>query len=565
MTVFFTTRLPGLTVLSLCLLPCLISQSMGQENVRDSNLKPKLVVQITVDQLRGGVLESMADRFQGGFAYLLKRGVIFHNAHYQHATTFTAVGHATLLTGGHGAQHGMVGNSWIDRSTQKEVYCVDDPTHRLLDGQLLKTTAATSPKNLLSTTTGDELVLAGGSSSRAFSVAGKDRAAIISGGRLGRAFWYDSKSGRIVTSSFYSDNYADWEKDFISKNHAGNFQDRTWALAASPTTYRFEDDRDSELGIGGLGKTFPHELGPVAEASVPKYRSVFRFTPYLDELIADFSITLLEKESLGNSVVGATDFLAIGFSSVDYVGHAWGPLSREYEDAVLHLDKTLDRLFKAIDTHIGLDNTLIVLSSDHGASPAPEAMAKLGFPTGRINTAELMETINSGLRSQFGLADDENVVMNFRNPGLYFNPAVIKARELDPEKLATAAAGLAVTSPGVAHAFTRAQLSGESRVENRLFAMAQRAFHPGRSGDIVIIQKPFWYLYKDRDKYSGMHGSPYNYDTHVPIVFAGSSIKPRDVRREVAPRDIAPTICQILGITAPTGSIGSVLTEVFDD
>jgi len=525
---------------------------------------PHLVVQITIDQLRSEAFQSMAPHFTGGLAYLRDKGIIFRNAHYLHSTTFTATGHATLFTGGNPAQHGIVGNGWFDQAKRSDVYCVDDLEHRILNGNRLKTTSATSPKNLLSTTTGDELILASGSKSRVFSVAGKDRSAIISGGKLGKAFWYNPESGEMVTSSFYGSGYPNWVKPFNKANRAAGFQKKQWTLIADPAVYRFDDDRESEMGVGGLGKTFPHPLQPVAKATGAKFPGVFRFTPYLDELVASFATELVEKESLGSSDSGATDFLALAFSSVDYIGHAWGPLSREYEDALLRLDLVLGDFFKMIDAKVGLGNTLFVLCSDHGASPAPEAMSAQGYPAGRVDFEELIKSCNQGLQKQFGLAESDNIVVRFTNPSLYFDLKLIEKHKLNPKEVENAVSEMALSFPGIAHAFSRNQLMWDSTSENQFFAMARRSFHPKRSGDVIIIQEPFWYLYKDRTKYAGMHGSPYPYDTHVPIVFAGLGLKGQSVMREVAPRDIAPTVCRILGITSPTGCVGSVLTEVFE-
>ena len=339
---------------------------------------PKLVVQITVDQLRGDMPWRYYDRFgKGGFRYLMDSGTSFSNAHYKHATTFTAVGHAALFTGGNAAQHGLAGNDWYDQESGERVYCVEDPDNPLIGKKPSAKTKhkGTSPRNLTSSTTGDELVLASGGASRVFSVSIKDRGAILPGGQLGKAFWYSSSSGKFVSSTYYYDAYPAWAAAWNKADHAGKYQTGTWNLkeAKSKYVYGDADDRPSEKGYKHLKATFPHKLGNKKKKSFYK---ALRFTPMGDMVTLDFVKELMKQEKVGQG--GATDMLAVSFSATDYLGHAYGPNSLEYEDNMLRMDSLLADFFAYIDKTVGLSKTLIVLSSDHGVDAVPESLTS-GF------------------------------------------------------------------------------------------------------------------------------------------------------------------------------------------
>lgn len=528
---------------------------------------PKLVLQITIDQLRGDMPWRFADRFgEGGFRYLMTKGVSFTNAHYRHSTTFTAVGHATLATGGNAAEHGLAGNDWYDVKSGQRVYCVEDPRHPIIGKEVTEKTKhkGTSPRNMTSSSIGDELIIASGGKSRVFSVSIKDRGAILPGGQLGKAFWYSSGSGKFVTSTYYYQDYPEWVKAWNKSDHAGKYKEVTWTLKGPQSEYVYgdQDDRAGEKGYKHLKATFPHQLGNAKKDS--DFYKALRFTPMGDEVTLAFAKELVEKESLGQGK--ATDMLAISFSATDYLGHAYGPNSLEYEDNLLRLDATLADLFGFIDQKIGLDKTLIVLSSDHGIDQVPETlttgfyMTRAGEGAGRHNPRNFLLRVNAALQELYNTK--EPLVSAFWNPSLYLNMESVKKLNLKVSEIEKALREEILKIPGFAFAVTRTNLLSGMVTSSPILKKVQRAFHPTRSGNVLVVQKPGWYLYPKVDLFAAMHGSPYSYDTYVPIMFAGPNIKPAIVSRLVGPEDIAATVTNYLGIKPPSGSVGEVLSEV---
>ena len=528
--------------------------------------KPKLVLQITIDQLRGDFPWRFRDRFgKGGFRYLMDKGVAYTNAHYQHSTTFTAVGHAALATGGNAAQHGLAGNDWYDQKTGERVYCVEDPRNPFIGKKPSAKTKhkGTSPRNLTSSTIGDELIIASGGKSRMFSVSIKDRGAILPGGQLGKAFWYSSGSGKFVTSTYYYSEYPAWVAAWNKADHAGKYQKVTWNLKEKKSKYVYGhmDNRAAEKGYKHLKATYPHKLGAKKKKNFYK---ALRFTPMGDMVTLNFAKELLKQEKLGQG--SATDMLQISFSATDYLGHAYGPNSLEYEDNLLYMDATLADLFGYIDKTIGLDKTLIVLSADHGVDAVPESlrkgfyMTRSGEGAGRHNPKTFILRVNAALQKRYNTK--ESFVSAFWNPSLYLNLGTIEKLKLDVSEVEAALRDAILKVPGIALAVTRTDLLAGNIPSDPIMDKLQAAFHPTRSGNVLIIQKQGWYLYPNVNLFAAMHGSPYSYDTYVPVMFAGPGITPQIVDRLIAPTDIAPTVTNYLGVKPPSGSIGMVLPEV---
>lgn len=517
----------------------------------------KLVLQVTIDQLRGDMPLRFRDRFgEGGLRFLMDKGTHYSNAHYGHSTTFTAVGHATLYTGGYAAQHGLAGNDWHDSETGNQVYCVEDDQSVIIGKEHTPHTG-TSPRNLTSTTIGDELVLATGGKSRAFAVSIKDRGAILPGGHLGKAFWYSSSSGKFVTSTYYSDAYPEWVMAWNDADHAGAYRDKEWTLLQDRSKYVYADmdDRPSEKSYKNLGNTFPHKLANEKDADF--YKGL-RFAPMGDEVTLAFAKELVKQEKVGQG--GALDFLSISFSATDYIGHAFGPNSLEAEDNLLRLDRTLADLFAFIDETVGLDKTLIVLSSDHGIDAVPEYTKTLHFDAGRHYPAKFVDTVNQALQKRF--KTDKPLVVAFWNPSLYLDLDQVEALDLDVEEVERALAEEILKVPGIAMSMTRTDLLAGKVTHTPITEKIQLAFHPKRSGNVLIVQDQYWYLYPNADQFSAMHGSPYSYDTYVPILVAGPGVDSQRISRPVGPEDIASTIAAYIGIKPPSGSVGQPLSEV---
>jgi predicted AlkP superfamily pyrophosphatase or phosphodiesterase len=543
----------------------LVILSFGLQAQVSGPVKPKLVLQITVDQFRGDLPTRFLDRLgEGGLRYLIENGTYYTNAHYRHANTETAVGHATLFTGADPSRHGLVGNNWIDPITGESVYNTEDDRYHLI-GKDPKPHEGASPHYLLSSTIGDELVISNAGRSRVFSVSVKDRGAIIPGGHAGKAFWYSKSSGKFVTSTYYYDEYPDWVTDWNNANPADRYRGKTWELLQDRSTYLAKnmDDRPFEADLKPLGRTFPHHYGD------NKYLYLLlSLSPAGDELTLDFTKTLIENENVGQG--DAIDFLAVSFSSTDYIGHLFGPSSLESEDNILRLDRILAELFEFVDKKVGLENTLIVLSADHGAPEAPEYMTSIGMEAGRFDFTYFREQgpLNKVLLERFGRDD---LIATHSHPYLYLNMAAIDEAKLDIEEVERFIADEVMKIPGIAYAQTRSDLLA-GRISNApLQVQIRRNFHPVRSGNIHLIQEQYWFLHStDEAQKMGLegiaaiHGSPWAYDTYVPIFFAGNGISAQTITRRVSPTDIAPTIAKYLNIKYPSGSIGNPLEEVFD-
>jgi predicted AlkP superfamily pyrophosphatase or phosphodiesterase len=526
---------------------------------------PKLVLQITVDQLRGDMPTRYKKRLaQGGFRYLLENGTHYANAHYSHANTETAVGHATLFTGAYPSGHGIVANDWIDQKTGAFVYNTEDERHHII-GAKPKPHQGVSPRNLLASTIGDELVVHNAGRSRVFGISIKDRGAILPSGHAGNAFWFSRSRGRFTTSTYYYKTLPKWIEAWNDKRLADRYAGKSWTLLHDRSSYVAKDfdDRPYESDLPPLGRTFPHALG---DASLKHFYLLLTLTPFGDELTLDFTKALVENEKLGQG--DATDFLAVSFSSTDYVGHLFGPSSLESEDNILRLDRILADLFRYVDEKVGLDRTLIVLSGDHGAPEAPEYMAEHGFQTGRFpfDWFEKQQPLAQALKKRFGRSD---LIADHSHPYLYLNLQAIKDAKLDVTEVERFVADELIKIPGIAYALSRSDLLAGRIADAPIQQMIRRNFHTLRSGNIHLVPEQYWFLHStdEADKMgigaiAAIHGSPWRYDTYVPIFFAGAGIANRRVTRRVGPQDIAPTIATYLGIKQPSASIGTPLHEV---
>jgi predicted AlkP superfamily pyrophosphatase or phosphodiesterase len=519
--------------------------------------QPDLVLMITVDQLRGDFARRIEDRLApNGFRYLLEHGTVYLNAHYTHLLTSTAAGHATLMTGANTPQHGMAGNDWFDLSTRRAMYNTEDRDHPIL-GESELPGEGRSPRNLLSPTIADQLVAANDGKSRIFSASLKDRGAIIPAGQSGKAFWYSKTTGKFVTSSYYYPEYPEWVVRWNNAGHADQYRDQNWELLLDRDRYVFhdQDDRWFEKPEGLLGRTFPHPLGnPDSKA----FYSSLRSTPMADQLLLSFVKEWIEAENIGSE--GQTDLLAVSFSATDYIGHDFGPNSLEAEDNLLRLDRTLQELFRFLDQRVGLDRTLVVLASDHGVAPAPERMARLGTEAQRHHPVQFMQRANTFLRTRFGIGSD--LAIAFFKPGVYLDTREMRALGLDPVEVERALAAKFMQMPGFTAAYSRSDLLAGILPDTERVNMAAHSIHPYRSGHVILVQDPFWYLGSEPDDNTATHGSPYAYDTHIPIMMAGPGINQRRVFAPVEARDLARTVCKYLGIAPLSDATGQLLPDL---
>jgi len=539
--------------------------------------KPRLILQITVDALRGDLPKRYAHVLgDGGFRYLMEQGIDYTNANYQHANTETIVGHVSLATGSVPAAHGMVGNVWFDFEQGHLTYNIEDSDYHLLtagadvDGsteidptQKAATVDGRSPVAILSSTFSDELAVHFNGKSKIFAVSVKDRGAVSLAGHAGKAFWFSKSSGEFVTSSYYYQRYPDWVDAFNAGKPALAYAGKSWELMLPATAYMFgdDDDREYETDFPGFGRTFPHTYG----AADDKYLTTrLTLSPAGDELTLAFAKALLDSERLGQDEV--PDYLAISFSSNDYIGHLFGASSLEAEDNIARLDHTLAELFAYVDKQVGLDNTLIVLSADHGQPEAPGYLHELGIgnahyiDTGAWDKGPAIEA----LKKQFGLG--EELIQVYYHPYVYLNRKLIEDKGLDQARLETAVAAELLKFDGVAAAVSSTALRTASVPDTLMNRAILRNFHPKRSGDIYVVFEPNVFI-NDFDglTVTSTHGSPWRYDTFVPVIFAGAGLRPQTVSRAITPYDIAPTLAAYLGVKPPSASIGNPLAEVMAD
>ena len=535
---------------------------------------PRLILQITVDQLRGDLPRRTFDRFgEGGFRYLMEQGIRYDNAHHGHANTETIVGHTTLATGTHPSTHGMVANVWFDHADESLRYNVEDPRYHLLTAgasidqeteidptQKAAKTDGRSPSAILVSTFSDELALFTAGKAKVFGVSVKDRGAIALAGHAGKAFWFSKAKGAFVTSNYYYDAYPDWVNEWNAKEPAAAWANTSWELMHERDTYTYgdRDDREFETNLPGWGRTFPHPYGP---GDSKYYTTFLTVSPVGDELTLDFAKALIEHEGLGQDDV--PDYLSVSFSSTDYVGHLFGPSSLESEDNLLRLDRTLAELLAYVDDAVGLAHTLVVLSADHGAAEAPPYMNELGIEARYMDFDALDKTpAIEALKRRFGIGQE--LIETYYHPYLHLNRELIAEQGLDPASVERAVADELVKFDGVAMAFTRSDLITQRVPATAVARRVLRNHYPARSGDIYVVLEPNW-LVNDFDglTVATAHGSPWRYDTYVPIIFAGMGLEPRVVTREVQTVDVAATLSLYLGTKFPSGCVGKPLEEVF--
>ncbi len=538
---------------------------------------PRLILQITVDALRGDLPERYAHLFgDGGFRYLMERGVHYTNAHYQHANTETIVGHVSLATGSVPAAHGMVGNVWFDRENGRLAYNIEDPNHHLLTAgadvdrkteidptQKAAKVDGRSPATILSSTFSDELAVHYGGRPKIFGVSVKDRGAVSLAGHAGKAFWFSKASGEFVTSSYYYDQYPEWVKAWNARKPALAYAGKSWALMHDASKYLFgdSDDREYETDFPGFGRTFPH---PYGEADDKYFTTRLTLSPAGDELTLDFAKAVLDNEGLGRDEV--PDYLAISFSSTDYVGHLFGASSLESEDNLARLDRTLADLFAYIDDKVGLEHTLIVLSADHGQPEVPGRLHELGIEDAHYFDTDALDKTPAiaALKKRFSIG--EELIEAYNQPYLYLNHDLIREKGLNQAEVEVAIAAELVKFDGVAAAVSSTALRTASLPDTLLMRAILRNFHPKRSGDIYVVFEPNVFI-NDFDglTVASTHGSPWRYDTFVPVIFAGADLKAGKVNRAITPYDVAPTLANYLGVKPPSGSIGNPLSEIVPD
>jgi predicted AlkP superfamily pyrophosphatase or phosphodiesterase len=498
------------------------------------NAHPKLVVVIIIDQFRGDYLERYRDQFgEGGFRLLLDHGANFTDCNYDYANTRTAPGHATLFSAAYSSGHGIVANEWWDSKKKKMVTSVEDDNTKLVG--IADDKAGASPHNLLADTLGDELKLATQGKSRVFSVSLKDRAAILPGGfAADAAFWIDPKSGAWITSTYYRPNLPKWAQDFNAANRATKYWDRDWKNAN-----------------GDLLRSTAHRKGK--DGSDAGFYDVVGSTPFANEYELEFAKELVIYENLGAGQ--ATDLLAISLSPNDILGHQVGPDSPEMSAMALALDRELADFFNFLGHQVGLANTWIALSADHGVSALPDAAKKLRIPAANLDAGKLETQINSALTAKFSPGHAASYI-KLDYPVAWLDPDAFAAAHVK-EHDAETAVGEAMKQAGLRDYFTKSQLAAGEVPDTALGRKFLHSYSP--EGGWYVIGVPE--IYTVGSSKGTDHASPYTYDTHVPLAFYGLPFLPGTYRNHAEPVDLAVTLASLLGIDAPTHAVGRVLTE----
>lgn len=542
---------------------CLTTAVNGQESVPTAGkTPPKLVVFMAVDGFPQEQLVKYYDQYgEKGFRLLLDKGAWYGNNHYSHATTYTGVGHATLLSCAHPYKHGVIGNDWIDKKTKQRVYSTQDERFTYLDEETPKH-AGTSPFNIKVTAVGDELIYANGKS-KVFSVAGKDRSAIGLAGQNGIAFMHSTSTGRFITSNYYMSDYPEWWKGFYADKPQDKYFGKQWTLLLPEEAYArsVPDDRPWSTNYKGLGTKFPHPISGGADKPNKSYYDAMLWSPYGDQLMLDFVKALVKGEQLGKNPAGVPDLLALSWTSHDYANHLFGPESRQSQDQTVRLDAVLAELFAFIDAEVGLDNVIITLSADHGFMNIPEYSASRHLDAGRIDPEKLIADTNSAIVAKFG---EGKYVTTWWNPNLYLDYDLIDSKQLDRAEVENVAQRFLRNYPGVEAVFTRTQLE-EGRMPNtKLAKQVILAWHQQISGDIVIMNKPNWYLFAKPTAYASTHGSPWSYDTNVPLAMYGPKWIKAGKYGDSETVDLARTLAFILNVRPPNGCEGQVLSEALN-
>jgi arylsulfatase A-like enzyme len=504
------------------------------------NAHPKLIVVIVIDQFRGDYLERYHDKFgEGGFRLLLEHGANFTECNYDYANTRTAPGHATLFTGAYSDGHGIAANEWWDPKRKRMVTSVEDDDTKLVgittDAPGGGSKLGASPHNLLADTLGDELKLATHGQARVFSISLKDRAAVLPGGfAADAAYWIDPKSGTWITSTYYRPELPKWAQDFNASNRAAKYWGRDW--------------KDNN---GEIWRSTAHRQGK--DGSDAGFYEVIGSTPFANEYELEFAKELVIEENLSDGQ--ATDLLAISLSANDILGHQVGPDSPQMAAMALGLDRELADFFNFLGHQVGLANVWIALSADHGVSPLPDAAKKLRIPAANGNAGKLEAQINQALTLKFSPRHAASYI-RLDYPVAWLDQDAFRAASIK-EREAETAVGEALEQAGLRGYFTKSQLAEGEVPPTALGRKFLHSYSPEASWYVLGVPEP----YTVGPANGTDHASPYTYDTHVPLAFYGLPFRTGTYRTHAEPIDLAATLASLLGINAPTHSVGRVLTE----
>lgn len=489
--------------------------------------RPPLVVILVVDQMRAQYLEDYGDRLTGGLKRLMTEGAWFRQAAYPYLNTVTCAGHSTIGTGALPYRHGMILNAWWDRTAGRSVSCTSDPSAKAI-GYMGTPGGGDSAASLLVSPIGQQLHRKTGGRSVAISL--KARSAITLVGNDATAVtWFDDRAGWTTTSAVTPQPVA-WVQQFITSNPIDADRGKVWERMLPLTAYRGEDAGKGERSPNGWTSTFPHPVGQPPAQFVAQWQR----TPLADEYLARFATHAIDTLDLGRGE--GTDFISVSFSSLDLLGHQYGPGSHEAQDLLFRLDRTIGALLDHLDARLGRDGYVLAISADHGVAEIPEQTG-----AGRERAADITEAIDKALVPFFGPG---KYAVHAAYTDIYLAPGALEKLQQSPE--ASAAVLDAIRAlPGIAHAFRRDEIAGEAirTGSDPVKRAASLSFYAPRSGDLIIVPERNWLL----STAATTHGTLYPYDQRVPVIFFGAGVTPgaRDTR--ATPADIAPTLAALAG------------------
>lgn len=532
------------------------------------NHRPKLAVVVVVDQMRADHLSRFAGLYRNGFGRLLREGAVFTNAHHIHARTATGPGHASISTGCYPAHHGIVGNRWYDRIEKRFVYCVEDSTYPLVGYPDQAAREGRAPSRMLTPALGDWLKEQS-PKSKVFAVARKDRSAIASAGIKGdAAYWYNMTDETMITSEYYMKSYPRWVEKFNNSAFKDQLFQKSWQKLMPEETYFLAREDAFPMEYDGQKTAFPHTIEREIKPD-ERFQLTLADTPFADALILEFAKELIVNEDMGKD--DPPDILFIGCSSADAIGHTFGPFSQESLDHFLRLDNYLSQFFTFLDQNVGVDNYITVLSSDHGVMAMPEELARRGFAATRIFRPQLIGDIKkvfSKVSEELNITEPlllepvhpELGPRPYSNHQLLVNYGAAEVKGVGATKLDSMLVRYLKQVEFVEDVLTKDQIVENSKNDRTYADMYRNTYHADRCGDLFIRLKKFALL----RRYGTSHGSPYPYDTHVPIVVSGKGIPKGFHSQKVRTIDIAPTLAECFGIKPPVEIDGRSLLSAID-
>lgn len=518
--------------------------------------QPKLVIGIVVDQMRYDYLTRYWDRYgEGGFKKLINEGFNCKNVNYNYMPTFTGPGHASIYTGTTPSSHGIIANEWYDKNSSIERYCTGDTAEvtigsRSLNGEM-------SPRNLISSTITDELKLATNNRGKVIGISLKDRGAILpAGNRADAAYWFDGGDvGKWISSSFYMKELPRWLQRINTDNHPDNYLKRSWETLYPLESYTESiTDNNKYEGVfeGEIAPVFPHQLFKLRSDN--KNYSLIKYTPFGNTILKELALAAIVEEKLGQDEF--TDFLTVSFSSTDYIGHKYGPRSVEVEDAYLRLDKDLEEILAYLEGRFEKEEVLIFLTADHGAVDVPQYLIDNELSAGYFDWIDFDTGLKSVLKEKY---NSDSLVANISNCQVFLNHQYITINGLDVVAVADAIAQFGRSQSGVAKVITGSALRA-TEFSDRILANAQRGFHQERSGDVLFVLESGWI--SSWYTTGTTHGSPYSYDTHVPLLWYGAGIKKGETSQFLTIPSIAATLASLLRVQMPSACTGSPILQL---